>query len=175
MRPRIAAVLAGLSLGAGTPLVAQTPDWVTQILTAARLPVVATGARQEGAAADEVRAVLDAMAKANVPAHEATVVLDTARVVRREHGPTDNFGAFVQAQLAAGKRGQALAAAIRAEHAQRGKGKGARGASEQDRDKRDDRADTTRGRGRGRGDTLSRGRKPENRGQDHGNHPRPNR
>lgn len=149
MRPRAAAVLAGLFLGAGTPLVAQTPDWVTQILTAARLPVVAAEARQEGAAA-EVRAVLDAMARANVPAHEATVVLDSARAVRREHGPTDNFGAFVQAQLAAGKRGQALAAAIRAEHAQRGKGKGAR-------------------------DTASRGRKPDDRGRDHGNHPRPER
>jgi hypothetical protein len=175
MRSRIAPLLAVLSLGAGTPLVAQTPDWVSQILTAARLPVVATEARQEGAPSDEIRAVLEAMTRANVPAHEATVVLDTARAVRREHGPTDNFGAFVQTQLAAGKRGQALAAAIRAEHAQRGKGKGARGASEQDRGRVDDRADTTRGRGRGRSDTLSRGRKPDIRGRDRGNPARPDR
>ncbi|MDP1660923.1 MAG: hypothetical protein Q8L55_03325, partial [Phycisphaerales bacterium] len=42
-----------------------------------------------------------------------------------EHGPTDNFGAFVQGKLDQGLRGQALSDAIRAEHAARGKGKGA--------------------------------------------------
>ena len=42
-----------------------------------------------------------------------------------EHGPTDNFGAFVQSKLDQGLRGRELSDAIRAEHAAHGKGKGA--------------------------------------------------
>jgi len=42
----------------------------------------------------------------------------------RKHGRIDNFGAFVQEKLAAGLRGRELAAAIHAEHAARGIGKG---------------------------------------------------
>lgn len=133
---RTAALLAVSLIGWSTPSFAQVPDWVNQILAAAQLPVVATEARREGIAADEIRKVLDALFNAGVPAYEATTLIETERQAHREHGPTDNFGAFVQGQLAAGKRGQELAAAIRAEHARQGKGNAAKKAKDQQPDNR---------------------------------------
>ena len=154
MRRRIPSLLATLAIAWSTSLEAQVPDWVTQILTAAQLPIATTEARREGIASEEIRAVLEAMGRSGIPAYEATLVIDTARAVRREHGPVDNFGAFVQSQLAAGKRGRDLAAAIRAEHARRGRGRGAaRGGQDQSRTPND----TVRGRGAGRPD-AARGR-----------------
>src|SRR5687768_476316 len=146
MRRHVPALLVALTFASATPLHAQVPDWVTQILTAAQLPMVTAEARREGVASEEIRAVLEAMGRAGVPAHEATAVIDTARVARREHGSMDNFGAFVQAQLAAGKRGRELSAAIRAEHARLGRG-GGRGNAARDAGGRGD--DAARGRGRG--------------------------
>ena len=146
MRRHVPALLVALSLASATPLHAQVPDWVTQIITAAQLPMVTAEARREGVASEEIRAVLEAMGRAGVPAHEATAVIDTARVARREHGSMDNFGAFVQAQLAAGKRGRELSAAIRAEHARLGRGRG-RGNAARDAGGRG--GDSARGRGRG--------------------------
>lgn len=168
-----------LTLAWAAPVGAQVPEWVNDILVAARLPVAANEARQEGAANDEVRAVLEAMSRSRVPAHEATAVLDTARSVRREHGPVDNFGAFVQSQLAEGKRGRDLATAIRAEHARRGKGHAGHpgrgranpGSGDSAARGRDDgRAggdSAARGRGatRARGDSAARG-KPDSAGRD---------
>ncbi len=140
----IPVLLVALLLGSSTPLRAQLPEWVDQLLTAAQLPVVAADGRREGIPSNEIRAALDAMNRAGMPAHEAKVVMDTARMARRDHGAVDNFGAFVQAQLAAGKRGQALAAAIRAEHMRQGKGRAAhdgpgegRGKPDEARGKRD--------------------------------------
>lgn len=104
------------------PLEAQTPDWIRRVLAAAELPVSADEARREGAPDGVIRQVLAAMQSANVPAAEAREVLDEERAAMREHGPVDNFGAFVQAKLDAGLRGRELAAAIRAEHQRRGKG-----------------------------------------------------
>lgn len=176
MHRRIPFLLLALSLGASAPLRAQIPDWVTQILTAAQLPVTTAEARREGAPNDEIRAVLDAMNKANIPASEAKVVIDTARVARREHGPVDNFGAFVQSQLAAGKRGRELAAAIRAEHARVGKGKGhaehddkAKSDDDDDDDKKGKKSDDDEAKRRGR-DSQPAGppgaaRKPDDRGK----------
>ena len=150
MRHLIPALLAAATLGASAPLHAQTtPDWVSRLLTAARLPVETSEARREGVANDEIRSVLDAMRRSRVPAHEAVDIIDTARVVRREHGPVDNFGAFVQAQLASGKRGRDLAAAIRAEHARAGKGSAGRGA------------DVGPGRGQGQGQGRGRDAAPD--------------
>lgn len=122
MRYVIPSLLMVLSFDWSIPLRPQLPEWVQQILTAAQLPMVATEARREGVASDQIRVALEAMRAAGVPPSEATLLMDSARAARREHGPVDNFGAFVQSQLAAGKRGQELAAAIRAEHARQGKG-----------------------------------------------------
>lgn len=181
MRFKISSALAGLSIGLTVPLLAQQPDWVTQILTAAQLPVATDQARQEGVANAEIRAVLDAMAKAGLPAHEATAVIDTARVARRENGPVDNFGAFVQSQLRAGKRGPALAAAIRAEHARQGKGNATRGAPGKARGKSDSAEDSVRGQGRGRSNAKPAApptaalKSHENRGQGHATPAKPHR
>ena len=123
MRIRQFPLLLALMLLGSSTSGAQTPDWVTVLLDAARLPVSANAARSEGVPDTTVRAVIVAMRDKNVRAHEAREVLDEARNARRDHGPVDNFGAFVQTKLAAGLRGRDLAAAIRAEHAARGKGK----------------------------------------------------
>jgi hypothetical protein len=124
-------LVLSLTVGGTAPMAAQLPDWVSDILTAARLPIVTTEARQEGIANSDILAVLDAMRRARVPASEATIIFDSTRAAHRENGPVGNFGAFVQSQLDAGKRGTALAAAIRAEHARVGKGRGAgRGQSD---------------------------------------------
>lgn len=146
---KTAALFAALLIGWSTPSFAQVPDWVNQVLAAAQLPVVASEARREGIAAAEIRKVLDAMRNAGVPAYEATTLIETERQAHREHGPTDNFGAFVQAQLAAGKRGQELAAAIRAEHARLGKGNAGQKAKGQKPDEREqDEKPDNRGRRR---------------------------
>ena len=120
---RAVALTVMLLIGLARSAEAQVPDWVAQIIAAAALPVVAAEARAEGVSNADVRQALEALRGASVPAHEAKDVLDEARKAHREHGPVDNFGAFVQTQLASGKRGRALAAAIRAEHARSGKGK----------------------------------------------------
>ena len=146
---KTAALLAVTLIGWSTPSFAQVPDWVNQILAAAQLPVVSTEARREGIADAEIRKVLDAMRNAGVPAYEATTLIETERQAHRENGPADNFGAFVQAQLAAGKRGQELSAAIRAEHARQGKGNAAKKAKgEKDDDRGQGEKPDNRGRGR---------------------------
>lgn len=136
MHHRIALLLAAALIGWSTPSFAQVPEWVNQVLAAAQLPVAAAEARREGIAGTEIRAVLDALLNAGVPAYEATSLIETSRQAHRENGPTDNFGAFVQSQLAAGKRGQELAAAIRQEHARQGKGNASQKAKDQKPDNR---------------------------------------
>jgi hypothetical protein len=145
---KTAALLAVSLIGWSTPSSAQLPEWVNQVLAAAQLPVVATEARRDGVADAELRKVLDALFNAGVPAHQATTLVETERQAHRENGPADNFGAFVQAQLAAGKRGQELAAAIRAEHARQGKGNAAKKAKGQNSDDREREKPDNRGRGR---------------------------
>lgn len=153
MNRRTTVLLAAALIGWSTPAFAQVPDWVNQILAAAQLPVAASEARREGIANAEIRAVLDALRNAGVPAYEATTLIETERQAHREHGPADNFGAFVQAQLAAGKRGQDLAAAIRAEHARQGKGNAAK---KEKGEKEDDRGQGQKPDNRGRGRPQSR-------------------
>jgi hypothetical protein len=97
------------------------------ILLASFIP--APGAAQDAAAqaSDILHSILlprtsQILRESGVPDEEVQSVIEAASV--REHGPVDNFGAFVQDQLAAGLRGRDLAAAIHAEHARRGIGKG---------------------------------------------------
>jgi hypothetical protein len=118
-------LVLSLTVGGSASLPAQVPDWVSEILNAARLPVVTTQARQEGIPNSDILGAIEAMRRARIPASEATIILDSTRAAHRDNGPVGNFGAFVQSQLDAGKRGTALAAAIRAEHARVGKGRGA--------------------------------------------------
>ena len=148
------AVLA-LSLMA-SPAAAQAPDWVQVLIGAAGLPVAADSARKEGVPSDDVRAVIESMRNKNIPANEAKDVLNEARAAHREHGPVDNFGAFVQSKLDAGLRGRDLAAAIRAEHAARGKGKsGAAKGADRGRGKSPAASDT-KGKSPAAGDTKAK-------------------
>lgn len=157
-----------LALGAAlvaAPLSAQAPDSAAiklrqRIDAWVNLPQKTDEARRAGVPDGSLQSILDILRKGDVTPQEATTILDVETEAVREHGPTDNFGAFVQAQLAAGKRGQELAAAIRAEHRLRGKGKpGAKRAGE-DRDRDDD----SRGNGRKPDDDSSKGKRPENPG-----------
>ena len=128
MPPRIR--LYGLALiTLSTPSFAQRPQRANEILAAAELPVSAAHARKEGLSNRDVRQALDAMHAAKVPARDAQMVIDEERIARRTNGPVDNFGAFVQTKLQAGLRGRDLAAAIKAEHAARGKNKAGKKAS----------------------------------------------
>jgi hypothetical protein len=158
MRKLVLAALT-LSVSFSGAAAAQVPDWVTQLLAAALLPVSAAEARNEGVSDAEVRAVLAAMRDAKLSAHEARDVLDEGRAARRDHGPVDNFGAFVQSKLQAGLRGRELAAAIKAEHVARGKGKpGQPGKSAQAQKKgADARNDTISSKGKGRPATDKKG------------------
>lgn len=132
MRRHTLFLFLALAVGWTVPARAQTPQWVSALLEAARLPVVTLEARRDGLRDDEIAALLRALRNARVAAPEAVVIVDSARAVRHDYGPVDNFGEFVQSQLAAGKRGTELAAAIRAEHARMGKGKANAGGAHAD-------------------------------------------
>ena len=140
-----AAILCGVATGrAEAQSVSATAE---RVLAAALIPGLAVDARAAGAPEKEVAELLEVFRRKSVPASEAKVVLDEQVRSAREHGPVDNFGSFVQARLDEGLRGQRLAAAIRAEHAARGKGRPAKKdagrmpAAEQDPDRKDGRAD----------------------------------
>jgi hypothetical protein len=126
MRRSLSAVVIG-TLAFSTPVLAQA-DWVKDLLLAAQLPIIALEARNDGVPNSDIGSILEAVRRAGLPSRDAVLILDTVRVLRRDYGPTDNFGAFVQSQLAEGKRGTSLAAAIRAEHVRMGKGGGNAGA-----------------------------------------------
>lgn len=155
--PVVFTLLAATAL----PLQAQIPAAIGKIIGAANLPVSADAARREGIPDTDVRIAIEAMRTARLPAEEARRVLDESRAARREHGPVDNFGAFVQSKLAAGLRGRDLAAAIRAEH--RAQGKGNPNAAKGSPNATKGRSDAAGARGnQGRGatgaDTMSRGK-----------------
>ena len=161
MRPRIPALLIALSIGWSAPARAQQSDWVNQILSAALLPVVTTQARSAGLSDADIRAALDAMSRAGLSAQDAVVVFDNERTLRKEHGPLNNFGSYVQDQLKAGKRGPELAAAIRAEHARQGKGNAMKGGNKDrdddalDKKGKKDKDEGNRGKGRGPGNSIN--------------------
>jgi hypothetical protein len=73
----------------------------------------------------DMKEALKAAKRKGLRADEMSDVTDEQNRAMDEHGPVDNFGAFVQSKLDEGLRGRDLAAAIRAEHVKHGKGKGA--------------------------------------------------
>jgi hypothetical protein len=99
-----------------------------RILGALDLPIKAQALRKAGADEKEVKAGLKAAKDKKAHPKDVAELLDAAAKATKEHGPVDNFGAFVQSKLDAGLRGKDLAEAIRAEHEARGKkGKGHEG------------------------------------------------
>lgn len=119
--------LISLAISMVMPGSASPQDSLRQdILRAIDLPRAAAELREAGLPVDEVRAAIETARRRQVPAAETDVILEEANQAVEEHGPIDNFGAFVQAQLETGLRGRELAAAIRAEHESRGIGRGRR-------------------------------------------------
>ncbi len=123
----LAAAFAGAVLLVPAATQAQTSEARAagdRFLAMLGIPMRAEEIRKAGVPDSSVRSVLDILRAKQLPAKDVEEILITERDAAREHGPTDNFGAFVQSRLDQGLRGRDLAAAIRAEHAARGKGKG---------------------------------------------------
>lgn len=111
-----------LSLLAPLPLLAQAaPTVAERVLAAASIPGLALEARAAGVPSEVLEGLLDAMADGLVPGPDARIILTEERRAVAEHGPVPGLGSFVRARLGEGLRGQALADAIRAEHAARGR------------------------------------------------------
>lgn len=87
-----------------------------------RLPQTTAEARDAGIADSAIRVILEEARRRGVPAGETQEVVEVEAEAVKAGAPKGEFGAFVQQQLAAGKRGRELAEAIRAEHARRGHG-----------------------------------------------------
>lgn len=88
----------------------------TRAQAALRLPAAVAELQAKGVPLSELNRALEAFRANAIPATDALTTLD---VERGQAEPMRNFGAFVQQQLAEGKRGKDLAAAIRGEHSRR--------------------------------------------------------
>ncbi|MEJ2187235.1 MAG: hypothetical protein P8Z36_15090 [Gemmatimonadota bacterium] len=114
------------TLQPATTLAQNPPADSSGILETILLPALAQVLRDKGIPAQEVQAAVTSAERNHLPPSEAADIFRQTATSVDEHGPIDNFGAFVQQELKAGLRGRDLAAAIRAEHARRGIGKGKR-------------------------------------------------
>lgn len=83
---------------------------------ALRIPAATAELQERGVPLSELNRALEAFRNNSVPATDAITTLD---IERGQAEPMKNFGSFVQQQLADGKRGTALAGAIREEHGRR--------------------------------------------------------
>ncbi|HSA57847.1 MAG TPA: hypothetical protein VLE53_19195 [Gemmatimonadaceae bacterium] len=126
-----------------------TPAQTSVLAAILNLPQAAEAARRAGIPAGVISDVLDSLRRRKVPADDAEKILRDEVEAVDAGAPRENFGAYVNAQLARGLRGRELAAAIHAEHARRGIGRGRGPAA--GRPGRAGAADTGRARGRGRG------------------------
>jgi hypothetical protein len=111
------ALLAATSVAAAQQKASASADHVNAALN---LPRQVDTLRARGVPESQTRLAINELEKRRVPATESRDILVETNTDAKAHGPVNNFGAFVQAQLAAGKRGSMLAAAIRAEHVRRG-------------------------------------------------------
>jgi hypothetical protein len=107
-----------------TTLAQGSPAESGDILAAIQLPSAAQTLRDRGIPAVEVSVAVAGARNNDMDAGQLTVIFRQTAATMAEHGPIENFGAFVQRQLRAGLRGRELAEAIRAEHARRGIGRG---------------------------------------------------
>lgn len=123
MRSSIALLVLATALAA-IPVAAQESPTILSLMQSLRVPKAAREARELGVPERDIRGLFDLARDRRLPAGDLAGVFEAQNASIREHGPVDNFGAFVQARLGEGLRGRELAAAIRAEHAAHGKGKG---------------------------------------------------
>lgn len=101
---------------------AEDSDPNSRIIAALELPHAANDARRAGVGDDQIKIVLELGKDKKADSGDIAKALRAGAEGSKANGPVDNFGAFVQAQLAAGLHGTELAAAIRAEHEAHGKG-----------------------------------------------------
>ena len=124
MKTLIGILVLATSLAAA-PSAAQEPSgMLASVLQALLLPRTTLEARSLGLPESDIRAILDKARERRLRAADVNELLEHENRAIREHGPVDNFGAFVQRRLDEGLRGRELAEAIHAEHAAHGKGKG---------------------------------------------------
>ena len=129
-------------------------EWIQK---AADLITTSNEAREAGIPAEDVAKVLEISREQGFSPEETQEVLVVSTEAVEESGPVDNFGAFVQAKLAEGLRGQELAAAIHEEHRQRGQGKGhGKGLG--------------KGHGKGKGNTKGQDGQSADHGHNHDDH-----
>jgi DNA repair exonuclease SbcCD ATPase subunit len=83
------------------------------ILLVIDLPIATDEARTAGIEEAEISVVLDAAVIAGLPASEVTEVIDEETEVVKAKGKRKAFGQWVKQQIAEGKRGKELAAAIK--------------------------------------------------------------
>jgi hypothetical protein len=120
------AALLAVAAAASAAAQAASEEEAAEVLAAIRLPASAQALRERGVPAEEVGAAVREAKERHVRATDAQGALAASAEAVESHGPIENFGTFIRAQLAAGLRGRELAAAIRAEHRARGIGKGRR-------------------------------------------------
>jgi len=115
-----------MMLIAAVPVAAQESgsSLLQDILQAARLPTVAQEARGLGVPDGDLQTIFATARGLRIPTGSLVDLINEENQAIREHGRIDNFGSFVQQKLNEGLRGRDLAAAIHAEHAARGMGRG---------------------------------------------------
>jgi len=116
-------VLAGVQPGGQVTRGARNAEAERErLLKATQLPKKAEEVREKGVPEGEMKEALEAAKAKGVGAGEMADLTDEQSKAIDQHGRIDNFGSFVKSKLNEGLRGRELAAAIRAEHAKRGKG-----------------------------------------------------
>jgi hypothetical protein len=95
---------------------ASASDAGSRAAAALRIPAAVAELEERGVPLTELSRALEAFRVNALPATDAITSLD---IERGQAEPMRNFGAFVEQQLAGGKRGKDLAAAIREEHGRR--------------------------------------------------------
>lgn len=96
------------------------PSLIETILGAILLPAETQEARVLGVPEEDLQTIFTTARERKLPSYTIREIFVESNEAIREHGPIDNFGAFVQARLGQGLRGRDLSDAIRAEHARRG-------------------------------------------------------
>ena len=128
----------------------QPPSEASLIANMLNLPLAVEAAQRAGIPSGTIWEVLDSLRRRRVPAADAEQIMRGEVEAVERGAPKENFGSFVNAQLARGLRGRELAAAIHAEHARRGIGQG-RGRGPDAEKGRAGAADKGKAKGRGRG------------------------
>ena len=102
----------------------QPPQQDSSIWDVLNLPQTVAEGRRAGIPSGSIWSVLDSLRRRGVSGPDAGQIVREEVDAVKDGAPPENFGKYVNAQLARGLRGRELAAAIHAEHARRGIGRG---------------------------------------------------